>query len=130
MAALTAQNAALGKQPRVTRIMREGEVIYQPGEFGTSFFTIVMGEVTLQAQDDPTSSTQLHQGEFFGEMSLLSGRPRTERAIAGAACVLVETPRRTMVKLMNSNEDVRNGIDWIFYRARIAAPLCAARPAR
>jgi CRP-like cAMP-binding protein len=53
-------------------------------------------------------------GEFFGEMSLLSGRPRTETAIAGAACILVETPRRTMLKLMNSNEDVRKGIDWIF----------------
>jgi Fe-S-cluster-containing hydrogenase component 2/CRP-like cAMP-binding protein len=47
-------------------------------------------------------------------MSLLSGRPRTETAIAGAACILVETPRRTMLKLMNSNEDVRKGIDWIF----------------
>jgi CRP-like cAMP-binding protein len=47
-------------------------------------------------------------------MSLLSGRPRTERAIAGAGCVLVETPRRTMLKLMNSHEEVRLGIEWIF----------------
>lgn len=134
VAELAARNAAMGKEPRVTRIMREGEVIYQPGEFGTSFFTIVMGEVTLQAQDDPALTTQLHQGEFFGEMSLLSGRPRTERAVAGAACVLVETPRRTMVKLMNSNEDVRKGIDWIFIVRELQrhfaprAPLAELRP--
>ena len=32
----------------------------------------------------------------------------------GPGCILVETPRRTMVKLMNSNEEVRSGIDWIF----------------
>jgi len=112
--ALAAQNAASGKRPRTTRILREGEVIYNPGEFGTSFFTIVSGEVLLEPQADFGVPVQLHQGEFFGEMSLLSGRPRIERAIAGAACILVETPRRTMVKLMNSNEDVRKGIDWIF----------------
>lgn len=106
--------SAQGKRPRTTHVMREGEVIYSPGEFGTSFFTIVSGEVRLEAVPDHGVATQLHQGEFFGEMSLLSGRPRTERAIAGAACILVETPRRTMVKLMNSNEDVRKGIDWIF----------------
>jgi thioredoxin reductase/Fe-S-cluster-containing hydrogenase component 2 len=112
--ALVARNAALGKRPRVTRIIREGDVIYNPGEFGTSFFTIVSGEVTLQPMEPSGAATQLHQGEFFGEMSLLSGRPRTERAVAGEACILVETPRRTMLKLMNSNEDVRKGIDWIF----------------
>jgi Fe-S-cluster-containing hydrogenase component 2/thioredoxin reductase len=112
--ALVARNAALGKRPRMTRIIREGDVIYNPGEFGTSFFTIVSGEVTLQPQEPSAVATQLHRGEFFGEMSLLSGRPRTERAVAGEACILVETPRRTMLKLMNSNEDVRKGIDWIF----------------
>ncbi|HTV96481.1 MAG TPA: cyclic nucleotide-binding domain-containing protein [Steroidobacteraceae bacterium] len=112
--ALAARNAAAGKRPRTTHVLREGELIYSPGEFGTSFFTIVSGEVLLEPAPDLGVPTQLHQGEFFGEMSLLSGRPRTERAIAGAACILVETPRRTMVKLMNSNEDVRKGIDWIF----------------
>jgi Fe-S-cluster-containing hydrogenase component 2/thioredoxin reductase len=114
VAALVARNAAAGKRPRVTRLIREGEAIYTPGEFGTSFFTIVSGEVTLQPEEPGGVATQLHQGEFFGEMSLLSGRPRTERAVAGEACILVETPRRTMLKLMNSNEDVRKGIDWIF----------------
>ncbi len=94
--------------------MREGEAIYAPGEFGTSFFTIVDGEVTLEGAQPPHVRTRLGRGEFFGEMSLLSGRPRSDKAIAGPGCILVETPRRTMVKLMNSNEEVRSGIDWIF----------------
>jgi Fe-S-cluster-containing hydrogenase component 2/thioredoxin reductase/CRP-like cAMP-binding protein len=105
--------AAKQPQPRATRIVREGDAIYQPGEFGTSFFTIVDGEVTLESGEQKIR-TRLGRGEFFGEMSLLSGRPRSERALAGAGCILVETPRRTMVKLMNSNEEVRSGIDWIF----------------
>lgn len=109
--------ASLGQRarvPRSTRIVREGEVLYRPGEFGTSFFTIVNGEVTVEADDEPRRTTQLARGEFFGEMSLLSGRPRAETVTAGAGCVLVETPRRTMLKLMSSNEGLRRGIDWIF----------------
>lgn len=101
-------------QPRMTRVIREGEEIYQPGEFGTSFFTIVDGEVVLEATGPQKLRTRLGRGEFFGEMSLLSGRPRLEKAVAGPGCILVETPRRTMLKLMNSNEEVRSGIDWIF----------------
>ena len=38
--------------------------------------------------------SQLSRGEFFGEMSLLSGRPRAERVIAGPGCVVVETAGR------------------------------------
>jgi Fe-S-cluster-containing hydrogenase component 2/thioredoxin reductase/CRP-like cAMP-binding protein len=105
--------AAGAASPRSTRVIREGDVIYEPGEFGTSFFSIAYGKVTLQTLDPP-GTTQLKLGDFFGEMSLLSGRPRGERAIAGPGCILVETPRRTMIKLMNSNEAVRTGIDWIF----------------
>lgn len=105
----------LGKTPRTTRVLREGEVIYEPGQFGTSFYTIIDGEVMLERSGDSVGSrSTLARGEFFGEMSLLSGRPRLERAVAGPGCILVETPRRTMVKLMNSNETVREGIDWIF----------------
>jgi len=120
-------------KPRVTRVIHEGDVIYQPGDFGTSFFTIAYGEATLQTEGPTPVTTQLKLGEFFGEMSLLSGRPRTERAIAGPGCILMETPRRTMVKLMNSNEEVRSGIDWIFVVRELQrhfAPQASARELR
>ncbi len=100
--------------PRRTRLVSEGQPIYSPGEFGTSFFTILDGEVLLKPVNPDLPEARLGRGRFFGEMSLLSGRPRGETAIAGANCVLVETPRRTMLKLMSSNEEVRIGIDWIF----------------
>ena len=125
--------AAKDPQPRSTRIIREGEVIYEPGEFGTSFFTIVNGEVMLETTAPNNVRTTLTRGEFFGEMSLLSGRPRLERAVAGPGCILVETPRRTMLKLMNSNEEVRSGIDWIFVVRELQrhfAPFASLRELR
>ncbi len=44
--------------PRMSRVIREGETVFDAGEFGTSFFTIVDGEVMLE---DPQSglTTQL-----------------------------------------------------------------------
>jgi thioredoxin reductase/Fe-S-cluster-containing dehydrogenase component/CRP-like cAMP-binding protein len=112
---LAAKFANQPKPPRTTLVIREGDVIYEAGEFGTSFYTIVDGEVFLERDSgDGIDRTELSRGEFFGEMSLLSGRPRLERAIAGPSCIVVESPRRTMVKLMNSNDTVREGIEWIF----------------
>jgi len=114
MAALDTRLAGRNPPPRRTQIIEEGATIYRAGEFGTSFFTIAAGEIELESADGSGLVTRLGQGQFFGEMSLLSGRPRLEHARAGANCILVETPRRTMLKLMNSNETVRQGIDWIF----------------
>ncbi len=112
---LASKLRAEGRNPRMTKVIAEGDVIYDRGEFGTSFFTIVDGEVVLENEvEGQQLRTTLGRGEFFGESSLLSGRPRGEKAIAGSNCIVVETPRRTMLKLMNSNEEVRSGIDWIF----------------
>lgn len=99
--------------PEATKIVTEGEVIYADGEYTNTFYTIVEGEVQLQYEKDGPTYT-LKAGQFFGEMSLLSGRPRSGRAVIGPETILVETPRRMMVKLMNSNDEVREGIDWIF----------------
>jgi len=103
-------------RPRLTRLLSEGETIHEAGEYGTSFYTILAGEVlTRRALDDGrTIEATLERGEFFGETGLLSGHPRQEQAIAGPGCILMETPRRTMLKLVASNEEVRSGIDWMF----------------
>ena len=100
--------------PRMTEIIKEGDYIYRKGEHGASFFTIVEGEVILDPENSDHARRILSRGQFFGESSLISGRPRLEDAVAGENCILVETPRRIMVKLFNSNEEVRRGIDWIF----------------
>jgi len=58
--------------------------------------------------------TTVERGDFFGETSLLSGHAALETATADEDCVLVETPRRLMLKLMSSNEVVKEGIEWKF----------------
>lgn len=96
----------------VTKLMRADEYAYRDGEYSSSFFTIVEGEVTLQSDSGPV--TKLTAGQFFGEMSLLSGRPRIGDAKVSGDTILIETPRRTMAKLMAANEEVATGIETVF----------------
>ena len=109
---------------RSTVFVAAGEPLYRDGEYGTGFYTLVEGEVELQLERDGPVHT-ISAGRFFGEMSLISGRPRQGRAVVSPDAIVIETPRRIMVKLMNSNEDVRAGIDRVFI---VRALQAAFRP--
>lgn len=88
-----------------------GEVIFEEDDYTNTFFTILTGYVEIQTPDKPR---RVEAGNFFGERSLISGRRRSATVLAGEDCILVETPRRTMVKLINSIEEIAAGIDEIF----------------
>ncbi len=99
------------------RVPKAGEVIFKRNDYTNSFFTIVDGEVHIEI--DAERSITLRRGEFFGEMSLISGRRRSATARAGEGCVLIETPRRSMVKLIASVDAVKREIDKIFIQRAI-----------
>ena len=56
-------------------------------------------------------------------MSLISGRRRTHSVIAGEGCVLIESPRRTTLKLINSVAAVRRVVDEAFLLRAIETQL-------
>jgi CRP/FNR family transcriptional regulator, cyclic AMP receptor protein len=55
-------------------------VIARQGEIGTGFFVIVTGAARV-VRDGVTIAT-IGPGDFFGELSVLDGRPRTAQVIA------------------------------------------------
>jgi len=55
--------------------LREAKLLTQQGELGRHFVVIVSGEVEVVR--DGNRIAVLGPGSFFGEMSLLDGRPRT-----------------------------------------------------
>lgn len=101
-------------QPSVTKTISRGHEFYTEGDFGVSFFMVLDGEVALTSRSYAGGERRLGRGEFFGEMSLIAGQPRPETALAGDNCIVLETPRRTILKLIASNDAVREGIDWVF----------------
>ena len=96
------------------RTPRQGEVIFERNDYTNTFFSIIEGSVEVVVNAATDQRIVLGKGEFFGEMSLISGRRRSATVYAGAGCVLVETPRRSMNRLINSVEAVKRDIDLVF----------------
>ena len=57
-----------------------GHVIARQGEVGTGFFMIAAGGARV-IRDGETIAT-IGPGDFFGELSVLDGRPRTAQVVA------------------------------------------------
>ncbi len=96
------------------RTPKPGEAVFDRNDYTNSFFCIVEGSVEVEVNADTRQRITLEKGEFFGEMSLISGRRRMASVFAGSGAVLVETPRRSMAKLVNSVNAVKRDIDLVF----------------
>ena len=105
---------------------QSGDVIFRKNDYTNSFITIVEGEV--QVETDAGKSIRLERGQFFGEMSLLSGRRRSATVRASSDCVLLESPRRDIIRLMNTYERVRRVIDQFFIIRTLRAGLAPDLP--
>lgn len=90
----------------------EGDIIFAKNDYTNTFFTVLEGEVRIEINEDLVISSGM--GSFFGEMSLISGRRRSATVRAGKNCVLIETPRRTMIKLIASVDAVKRVLDETF----------------
>ncbi len=97
------------------RVPKKDEYIFRKNDYTNSFYCIVAGSVLVEVdEDDPEKVISINQGQFFGEMSLLSGRRRSATIRAASGCILIETPRRLMNKLIGSVESVKRTIDEAF----------------
>ncbi|MGZ5062179.1 MAG: cyclic nucleotide-binding domain-containing protein [Usitatibacter sp.] len=108
----------------------EGEVVFERNDYTNSFFMIVSGEVRVEVlrEGEPSAWFPLGPGEFFGELGLISGRRRSSTVKAGPDCVLVEAPRRAMLKLIASVESIRRKVDEAFVKRAVRAYLAPMLP--
>jgi len=103
------------------RTPKAGEVIFKRNDYTNSFYCIAEGNVEILVDEAAGKRVSLGAGEFFGEMSLISGRRRSATVFAGQGCVLLETPRRSMTKLINSVDAVKKLVDRTFVERAIRA---------
>jgi len=103
-----------------------GDVVFQQNDYTNTFLTILKGAVEVEAGGG--RKIPITEGEFFGEMSLLSGRRRAATVRAAEPCVLMESPRREIIKLMSSYAEVRRVIDEHFIIRTLRASLVPEAP--
>jgi CRP-like cAMP-binding protein/Fe-S-cluster-containing hydrogenase component 2/thioredoxin reductase len=104
-----------------------GEVIFRKNDYTNSFMTIIDGEIEIET--DGGKRIRLGEGQYFGEMSLLSGRRRAATVRAASPCVILESPRRDIIRLINSYEKVRRNIDEQFIVRTLRSGLVPDAPA-
>ena len=112
------------------RTPEPGEIIFNRNDYTDTFYSILEGEVGIEINGGTPEArwTVLRTGDFFGELSLVSGRRRAATAKAALNCVLVETPRRSMLKLIASVDSVRRTIDRAFLKRAVRANLTQDLP--
>jgi small-conductance mechanosensitive channel len=68
----------------------QGETIVQQGQPGTSMFVVCSGGARVIVQPSGQEVAVIQPGGYFGEMSLLTGEPRSATVVAIEDSVLVE----------------------------------------
>jgi hypothetical protein len=76
-----------------------GDVIVTEGETGGSLFVVTTGLVKAFTRNDSGRSVkvrELGEGDFFGEISVMTGNPRSATVTAATPCELLELDRKTL----------------------------------
>jgi CRP-like cAMP-binding protein len=76
-----------------------GTVLIRAGEPGEEFFLIVEG--TARVHVSAKKRLRLEPGDFFGEMSLLDGEPRSATVVADTSLRLLVIGRRNFAALLD-----------------------------
>ncbi len=112
------------------RAFHPGEAIVTEGQPGDAMFAIVQGRVAVQRtlEGQPRRKVaQMGEGEFFGEMALLSDSPRLATIVAEEPTVVLEFARGSLDALTTRHPAVRTAIER-FYRDRLLANLLRSSP--
>jgi CRP/FNR family transcriptional regulator, cyclic AMP receptor protein len=86
----------------------EREIIVEAGQPGGSFFVILEGEVRVVRGD--RTIARVGPGEFFGEISLLDGGPRTASVIAETPVVAIRLFKASFDKVVREEPGVAGKI--------------------
>jgi CRP/FNR family transcriptional regulator, cyclic AMP receptor protein len=98
----------LGSYMKTRRVAR-GTTIFAKGDPGTGLMGVLTGAVKVSVASADGKDIVLnifHQGEVFGEIALLDGRPRTADATAMSDCELIVIERRDFVPFLSAHPEV------------------------
>jgi potassium-dependent mechanosensitive channel len=87
-----------------------GQVVCKENDPGDSFYIILSGSVEVLSQKADQYIATLHEGEFFGEISLLLGTPRTATVRTSEDAILFVVERHDLQKLLEEQPNLADQI--------------------
>ncbi len=90
------------------------EVIVHKGDTSTEMYVIESGRVRIELTDPDTLRTrvlgELGRGDFFGEMSLLTGKRRTADVVAEEETVVLSLDRKALQPVLDQHPELAERI--------------------
>ena len=87
---------------------KAGDIVYREGDPGSEMFIVQSGvvHVSRNLAGEEQVLAVMEKGDFFGEMSVLEGTPRTATARAAEDCELVEVNSTVFDRMIRGNIEI------------------------
>jgi len=104
----------------VRHVFAPGETVIRAGDEGSSMFVVHNGRVQVQINDNgrPRPVATLNEGDFFGEMALFTGEPRTANVVALEETEVLEIGHSAMKRVFDTNPDLVESLSFIISERR------------
>lgn len=113
------------------RTFEAGEILVAEGEPGTSLFVLAAGRARVYVEGAARRQREiraLEAGDFFGEISLLSGAPRSATVIAASPVEVLELEREAVARLAQRYPSIRETLREVCLARSGSPEERAARP--
>ena len=120
-APLSADETTMLAQAAVSHVFAPGETVIRAGEPGSSMFVVHKGKVRVQVSENgrPRTVATLNEGDFFGEMALFTGEPRTANVLALEETEVLEIGHAAMKRVFDTNPDLVESLSFIMAERRV-----------
>ena len=105
----------------VRHVFAHDEMVIRAGDAGSSMFVVHSGRVQVEVNENGRSRpvAVLKEGDFFGEMALFTGEPRTANVVALEETEVLEIRHEAMKELFNTNPDLVESLSHIIAERRL-----------
>jgi hypothetical protein len=113
LAGIPSKQLAIALEMMVARRFAAGTIILREGDTGDSLYLITEGTVEVDTRDELGNRVALGAlgtGDFFGEVSLLTSRPRTATVTARTDLETLELSRTALVSLRAAYPDLERAL--------------------
>ena len=81
----------------------KGEVVIQAGEKGDAFYVILSGQARVIGRP---RARILRRGDYFGELALIDGQPRSATIAAAVDLQTMKLPRQAFLKVLRQDPGI------------------------